>query len=1060
VLALVLAWASGAGAQSGPGGPSPRFLVAVGGGILFAHYAAGDGGWQLWHTDGTSAGTALVASDLGDDVEMERRGDGSEAFVAVRGALAATDGTSAGTRVVAALDFFPTAMNEVGGILYFSDGNGGLWRSDGTAAGTTQVLDIPPGVSMHDVTPAAITDGPGTTLYFRASDAASGSELWRSDGTGPGTMPVADINAIGGSFPSSFTVLNGIVYFSADDGVHGIELWRSDGTTPGTWMVADLNPLGDSTPSGFVDLGGQLVFTADDGTGSELWRTDGTGPGTMLLADINPGGASSPSAFRRIGEVIYFRADDGLVGSELWRTNGTPAGTVRVADLAAPGSSFPRNLRNAGGILIFTADDGVHGEEMWRSDGTGLGTVRVSDVDPGGSSAPRDLVVVADVVYFVADDGATGEQLFALRGCGSTGSAATCAVEQIVLPFTSPPAPSRPELVRDIRAGGAGSAPTELTPLLGEAVFAARTDAAGTELWRTDATGVGTLLVRDILPGPGDSSPAEFVALGGTVFFRANDGTGSELWRTDGTPAGTIRVRDIAVGGSSTPELLKASNGLLYFRANDGVHGQELWRSDGTAAGTQLVRDINPAGDSAPRGLTPLGGALLFSADDGTGRRLWRTDGNTTSPIWPDAGLPPEWAPAWLLPFAGKVFFTAGDAEHGVELFASDGTPAGTTLVQDMAPGPTSSAPAQLTAAGGRLYLNADTPGLGREPWRSDGTAVGTALLADLRAGPAGSEPQRFVDVGGRTFFVANDGTFGWEIWTTNGTGPGTAVLRDIDPTNVTVPSFLTGLGNRLYFSAFSPGFGRELWVSDGTPAGTRLVVDLNSGGNANPESLVVRGGSLLFAANDGALGDELWSLSVCGDGVRGFREPCDDGNRTDGDGCSAQCTVEIPPCSGSETCIGGKRMRINGRKGLSLTLDTRDLAIIPGAPGSATDPTAVGVVLELADLGGTVAVRLPLEAAGWKAKSKAGAGYRFRSSGDTRCRVKLGVGRLRVQCRQAVGSQVAIDGPVAVRVRFGDALTYCLEFERESPGLSTTRWRAREAVAPLQCPEILPVSP
>jgi ELWxxDGT repeat protein len=32
------------------------------------------------------------------------------------------------------------------------------------------------------------------------------------------------------------------LYFTADNGVNGAELWKSDGTTPGTVMVTDLNP--------------------------------------------------------------------------------------------------------------------------------------------------------------------------------------------------------------------------------------------------------------------------------------------------------------------------------------------------------------------------------------------------------------------------------------------------------------------------------------------------------------------------------------------------------------------------------------------------------------------------------------------------------------------------------------------------------------------------------------------------------------------------------------------------------------------------------------------------
>ncbi len=80
----------------------------------------------------------------------------------------------------------------------------------------------------------------------------------------------------------------------------------------------------------------------------------------------------------------------------------------------------------------------------------------------------------------------------------------------------------------------------------------------------------------------------------GTLYFRAGDGsTGFELWKSDGTNSGTVLVKDIFPGGGSAdPRYLTNINGTLYFRANEGINGAELWKSDGTSAGTVLVKDI------------------------------------------------------------------------------------------------------------------------------------------------------------------------------------------------------------------------------------------------------------------------------------------------------------------------------------------------------------------------------------------------------------------------------------------------------------------------------------
>src|SRR5205807_5582603 len=98
------------------------------------------------------------------------------------------------------------------------------------------------------------------------------------------------------------------------------------------------------------------------------------------------------------------------------------------------------------------------------------------------------------------------------------------------------------------------------------------------ELWKSDGTAAGTALVKDINPGsaygfPASSSPNNLTAVGGTLFFSANDGTnGKELWKSDGTAAGTVLVKDINPGiADSYPSALTAADGPLFIAADDGV---------------------------------------------------------------------------------------------------------------------------------------------------------------------------------------------------------------------------------------------------------------------------------------------------------------------------------------------------------------------------------------------------------------------------------------------------------------------------------------------------------
>src|SRR6516225_6711661 len=60
-------------------------------------------------------------------------------------------------------------------------------------------------------------------------------------------------------------------------------------------------------------------------------------------------------------------------------------------------------------------------------------------------------------------------------------------------------------------------------------------------------------LLKDINPGSGSSGPAAFVQVNGVAFFAASDGVhGMELWKSNGTGAGTVLVKDIRPGSSDS----------------------------------------------------------------------------------------------------------------------------------------------------------------------------------------------------------------------------------------------------------------------------------------------------------------------------------------------------------------------------------------------------------------------------------------------------------------------------------------------------------------------------
>ncbi|MFN3387838.1 MAG: ELWxxDGT repeat protein [Allosphingosinicella sp.] len=399
-------------------------------------------------------------------------------------------------------------------------------------------------------------------------------------------------------------------------------------------------------------------------------------------------------------------------------------------------------------------------------------------------------------------------------------------------------------LVRQINPTTTASNVAHLTRLGDRMLFQANDGVNGAELWISDGTAAGTMLLKDINPGAGGSAPAEFARLGDKLLFQATNGTsGLELWITDGTAAGTTLLKDINAGtGGSAPGGFARLGDKLLFRASDGRDGTELWVTDGTAAGTVLVKDIVVGSvGSDPRDFALFGDSLLFRATDPThGRELWITDGTAAGTkllkdINPGSGNSDPFEFARL---GDRMLFRAGDATRGTELWVTDGTTAGTVLLAEITPGPLGSGAAEFTQIGDRLVFRAHHDAAGFELWVTDGTAAGTMLLKDINPGTASSTPTALTRLGDKVLFHASDGTHGLELWVTDGTAAGTMLLKDIAPgaAGSRVAEF-TRLGDTLLFRADDGVSGPELWITDGTAAGTRLLKDINPVWGSEPRN-------------------------------------------------------------------------------------------------------------------------------------------------------------------------------------------------------------------------------
>lgn len=541
--------------------------------------------------------------------------------------------------------------------------------------------------------------------------------------------------------------------------------------------------------------------------------------GLELLKDIHPNPQKEEGMLRpiQVGDLLYFLRSSEIYGWELWKSDGTPEGSSLVKDIfplqAWPGSN--------------TSDQVTH------------------------------LTNVNGTLFFRASDGAHGFELWKSDG-----------TEQGT------------QLVKDIRPGSGDSISysvntSGLTNVNGTLFFAANDEMHGFELWKSDGTEQGTMMVKDIAWGTLGSNPRGLINVSGTLFFQANDGVhGRELWKSDGTPEGTVMVKDIRPGGanslSNSFSPMENVHGVLYFSAHDGMHGYELWRSDGTPAGTFMVKDIYPGSQSNPERLINVAGTLYFSARDGVhGHELWKSDGTPNGTVMvkdirPGSG---QSYIGQLTNVNGQLYFIANDGTHGAELWKSNGTSSGTVLVKDIRPGSQQSVSRYLTNANGTLYFVANDGTNGTELWKSDGTAIGTVRLTDIYPLNFPENPSNLVAFQDRVYFSArvwiSDTNARIDVWATDGTANGTEIkIPAVKEGAFRGGESFDSLGDSYLFSANDGVHGLELWKTDGTSTGTALVKDIKPGSEGSQLhhwNKLEFNGEILLIANDGAHGYELW---------------------------------------------------------------------------------------------------------------------------------------------------------------------------------------------------------
>ena len=204
------------------------------------------------------------------------------------------------------------------------------------------------------------------------------------------------------------------------------------------------------------------------------------------------------------------------------------------------------------------------------------------------------------------------------------------------------------------------------------------------------------------------------------------------------------------------------------------------------------------------------------------------------------------YGPSDFAALGDRVVFVANDGTHGREIWGSDGTRAGTSMLRDIQPGAEAGLFARTVAAGPYVYFSATDSAHGTELWRTDGTSAGTLLVADIVAGAGSSDAQPEATIEGRLVFTTR--IAGLEVWESDGSSSGTRRLAALDAQRV---DHFAGLSEELLFVTEGGGGGSNLWRSDRTETGTFRIEEFETGAGSYPSILHPFGGRVAFSLFD-----------------------------------------------------------------------------------------------------------------------------------------------------------------------------------------------------------------
>ena len=228
------------------------------------------------------------------------------------------------------------------------------------------------------------------------------------------------------------------------------------------------------------------------------------------------------------------------------------------------------------------------------------------------------------------------------------------------------------------------------------------------------------------------------------LFFHPQGELYNELWMTDGTVENTIMLlgelpqhvdipHDTFVCGDKF--LLSAE--YLYYGNN---YTATAIVSDATREGTHEIFRCSESNNCEKINLGCAGGVPLLLAQKFNPRRttisVIEGDGNTKEVIFDSFDTMVDKESEYVsMGSSFYHYFTLYTKEYGYELWRTDGTKNGTSMVKDISPGIESSSPKLLAVIDKTLYFNASDGVSGYELWKTEGDSETTEMVIDIFKG-------------------------------------------------------------------------------------------------------------------------------------------------------------------------------------------------------------------------------------------------------------------------------------------------------------------------------------